>query len=592
MRVFGRCKLALLLIMLPFFLNAEEEPAKKVEKADAVTKEQPEAKKENVVELAQKEGAEAKLEKAVDKKPTPPPKPVFKQGSIGAIVNDPKLAFADFMDISPGFVKEMYKERSYKPIWIRGSAWSPRAKLLLDALYDAEEEGLFPQDYEVSELPQELGKRSQNQLNKLDVKLTSAAMQYIVDVRYGRRELRKTNGDHRKGPEPSPKPHLVRGLKTKDFSAWIASLPPKRPEYQALKKLLATYQTRKARNLPPIPAGKQLRLGDREERVRLLHEHLLMSGDMRVQPQDIYLYSADSRAGIKSFQRRHNMRANGVLNPATRVAINEPNGRTVHKIALNMERWRWLPHKTTRKHVLVNVAGFMLYGFDRNRLQLEKKIIVGNEYRQTPIFSAPMVNLKFNPTWTVPRKIAAKDLLPQIKANMNFFHEFGMQVIDKGGRKLDPYQVNWHAMSARNFPYRLRQLPGSTNALGKLRFTIDNPYAIFLHDTNAREKFNSQVRTLSSGCIRVQNPEELAAFVMDNPNRWSPHMVKVAMRGTRTNIVNLPQKVDVHMVYATVFVDPRGNTHFYNDVYNRDHQMMRLLSMDQKWDFSEIYQPN
>lgn len=585
--------LALFLIMLPFILNAEDEQKAKESTEPKVVAEKQAEPDKAVAETADQKGVDEAAEKVMaEEKPAPPPKPVFKKGSVGEIVNDPKLAFADFMDISPGFVKNFYKERDYSLVWIRNGDWSPRAKILLDALYDAEEEGLFPQDYEVSALPQEMGKKTDEQLNALDVKLTSAAMQYIVDVRYGRRELRKTNGDHRKGPEPSPKPHLIAGLKAKDFGGWLASLPPKRPEYQALKRLLATYQTREARSLPPIPAGKQLRFGDREERVRLIHEHLLTSGDLRTRPHDIYLYSVDTQAAIKSFQRRHNMRANGVLNPATRIAMNQPNGSLIHKIVLNMERWRWLPHQTSRKYILVNVPGFMLYGFDRDRLALESKIIVGNEYRQTPIFSAPMVNLKFNPTWSVPAKIAAKDILPQIQANPNFLNEFGMTVLDQSGRQINPYQVNWHAMSARNFPYRLRQMPGSTNALGKLRFTIDNPYAIFLHDTNAREKFNAQVRTLSSGCIRVQYPEKLAAFVMDDPQKWNPEMVKVAMRGTRTNIVNLPQKVDVHMVYATVFVDPKGQTHFYNDVYNRDHQMMRLLSMDQKWDFSEIYQPN
>lgn len=503
---------------------------------------------------------------------------------IKDIVTDSKKSFASFMDINPNFVTEFYAAHQYQPVWIAQNQWNAKARIALDALHHSQNEGLFPQDYVIHLLPLEISSQNAQEQSQLDVRLTSAFMQYIVDVSYGRRELRKTNEDRAKSsPEPDARLILTAGLKTNDFSSFVAELPPKYEGYKLLREALKRNEHRKEVQLPPIPAISNITLNRNDPAIKLLHDHLVASGDLKEPSLTPTVFDQTMRDALKKFQKRHQLASNGVLNPATRAAFNRPKINLLKKIAINMERWRWLPHHTSKKNILVNVPGFMLYAYDNGQLVFEKKVIVGNEHRETPIFSAPMTDVKFNPTWSVPPRIAARDILPQIQEDpQNFFSFYRMRVSSSKGGEIDPHSVNWASVSPSNFPYRLVQMPGSNNALGKIRFSISNPYDIYLHDTSSRENFNKNVRTLSSGCIRVKDPEVLANFVLDDSQKWDITKVKAAMQGSNTNVVNLPSSIDVHIMYATVFVDHNKEMHVYDDVYERDNNIMRLLDMDKK----------
>lgn len=504
--------------------------------------------------------------------------------SIKDIVMDSKKSFAHFMDINPNFVSMFYADRQYQPIWITQNQWNAKAKIVLETLHHAENEALFPEDYVIHLLPLEITSQSKQEQSQLDVRLTSAFMQYIIDVSYGRRELRKTNEDRASAaPEPDARLILTEGLKTNDFASFVANLPPKHEGYRLLRDVLKHNKHRKEVQLPPIPAISNLTLNKNDAAIQLLHDHLLASGDLTEPSATPNVFDQTMKDALKRFQKRHHLAVNGILNPATRAAFNRPQTDLLKKIAINMERWRWLPHHTSKKNILVNVPGFMLYAYDNDQLIFQKKVIVGNEHRETPIFSAPMTSVKFNPNWSVPPKIAARDILPQIQEDpQNFFNFYRMRVSSAKGGEIDPQSVNWTSVSSSNFPYRLTQMPGSNNALGKVRFSISNPYDVYLHDTSSRENFNKDIRTLSSGCIRVQDPEILAHFVLSDDQKWGLTHVKAAMQGSNTNVINLPSSIDVHIMYATVFVDHHNELHIYDDVYERDNNVMRLLEMDRK----------
>ena len=503
---------------------------------------------------------------------------------IREIVTDSNKSFASFMDINPNFVSEFYAAHQYQPVWIEQKQWNTKAKIALDALHHSQNEGLFPQDYVIHLLPLEISSQNPQEQSQLDVRLTSAFMQYIVDVSYGRRELRKTNEDRTKAaPEPDARLILTEGLKTNDFSSFVAGLPPKHAGYKLLREILIKKEHHTVVQLPPIPAISNLTLNKNDPAIKLLHDHLVAKGDLEEPSLTPTFFDQTMRDALKKFQKRHQLGANGVLNPVTRAAFNRPQMDILKKIAINMERWRWLPHSMSKKNILVNVPGFTLYAYDNDQLAFEKRVIVGNEHRETPIFSAPMTSVKFNPTWSVPPRIAARDILPQIQEDpQNFFSFYRMRVSSAKGGEIDPHSVNWANVSPSNFPYRLVQMPGSNNALGKIRFSITNPYDIYLHDTSSRENFDKDVRTLSSGCIRVKDPEVLANFVLSDSQKWNLTQVKAAMQGSNTNVVNLPNSIDVHIMYATVFVDHNKVLHVYDDVYERDNNIMRLLDMDKK----------
>lgn len=503
---------------------------------------------------------------------------------IKEIVTDPKKTFASFIDINPNFIADFYADRQYQPVWIAQNQWNAKAKIALDTLHHSQNEGLFPQDYVIHLLPLEISTQNPQEQSQLDVRLTTALMQYIVDVSYGRRELRKTNEDRASSaPEPDARVILTEGLKANDFSSFVANLPPKHEGYKLLRDILIKNEHEKQIQLPPIPAISNVTLNKNDPAIKLLHDHLVSSGDLAEPSATPTVFDNEMREALKRFQKRHHLAPNGVLNPVTRAAFNRPQIDLLKKIAINMERWRWLPHHTSKKNILVNVPGFTLYAYDNDQLVFQKKVIVGNQHRETPIFSAPMTNVKFNPNWSVPPKIAAYDILPQIQEDpQNFFNFYHMRVSSANGGEIDPQSVNWENVSPSNFPYKLVQMPGSNNALGKVRFSVSDPYDVYLHDTSSRENFDKEVRTLSSGCIRVQDPEVLAHFALDDNQKWDITRVKAAMQGNTTNIVNLPKSIDVHIMYATVFVDSNKIMHVYDDVYERDAHMMKLLSMDTK----------
>jgi murein L,D-transpeptidase YcbB/YkuD len=476
------------LIIQPYTLSADE-IANTAESNAVTAKDTIKAPETNVV---------------LEKKPQAK-KPDGFNGLVYDILKGPNKKFAHFLDIDSDDIVDFYRLRGYSPIWLADNRWNQKAQQAIDTLFNAEIEGLSPQDYDIAHIKTDISNIKSNELAKAEIQLTTAIMQYIVDAKYGRRELQLIDSArYKKTKTPHPDRLLRKGISKSDFKSWLQSLPPQRPEYQRLKQLLAT---------------------------------------LRNQAND---------------------------------------NNKIRKITLNMERWRWLPKKHTKRYIIVNIAGFNLMAFENDKMLFKTKVIVGNEYRQTPVFSAPMTSLKFNPTWTVPRSIARRDIIPQIRQNpKRIFGAYGMRVIGKGGADINPYSINWQQVSARSFPYRFKQRPGPMNALGKLRFSIVNPYAIFLHDTPTKNKFNSNVRTLSSGCIRVQDPPRLAEFCFNDP-KWSAQRIANNMKGTNTHVVTLASPVDVDMMYATVWVGPDGVAHYYNDVYNRDRNMMRVLGLIRK----------
>jgi murein L,D-transpeptidase YcbB/YkuD len=251
--------------------------------------------------------------------------------------------------------------------------------------------------------------------------------------------------------------------------------------------------------------------------------------------------------------------------------------KKIQKIVLNMERWRWLPEKMANRYVMVNIAAFNLKGVQNDKIVLETPVIVGHVTRKTPVFAANINSIRFNPSWNVPRFIAVKDKLPKIKRNPSYLNRSGFVLYNSAGNVISPRSVNWASVNANNFNYHLRQVPGDRNALGKIRFTLDNTSGIYLHDTPEKKLFDEPVREFSSGCIRVKDPIKLASFVFNNPQAWTPQKIKDNMRGNFTKNVALVQPVPVYITYFTVWQDDKGDIYFSKDSYGKDRELEEAL---------------
>jgi murein L,D-transpeptidase YcbB/YkuD len=253
----------------------------------------------------------------------------------------------------------------------------------------------------------------------------------------------------------------------------------------------------------------------------------------------------------------------------------------IDQVIVNLERWRWLPEELGDFYVVVNIASFRLDVVRDGKSVLDMRIVVGTPYRRTPVFSDQIRYLVLNPYWEVPGRIAIQDKLPLIKRNPNYLAEQGFTVLQGWGtaeRIIDPSTVNWTGLSQQNFPYRLRQSPGPLNALGRVKFMFPNRFSVYLHDTPARELFDRETRTFSSGCIRVEAPLELAETLLSGDPRWSRAAINTASRAGREETVQLPTPVPVHLQYWTAWISRTdGRLQFSNDVYGRDQAVLRGL---------------
>jgi murein L,D-transpeptidase YcbB/YkuD len=284
---------------------------------------------------------------------------------------------------------------------------------------------------------------------------------------------------------------------------------------------------------------------------------------------------------VRRFQARHGLNTDGIVGSATLQALNAPTVLRVEQIRANLERWRWLPQELGARYVIVNIADFHLEMVQNSRTLNQLRIVVGRSYRHTPVFSGTMTYLEVNPYWHIPPKIAKKDILPKVKQDPNYFSEQGIRVFESwkaDAGEIDPMAIDWEKVNPRNFSYKLRQDPGPLNALGRIKFMFPNRFDVYLHDTPSRDLFEKTRRTFSSGCVRVENPMELAAFVVDGDRVWTPEAVEAAIESGETRVIPLQSPVPVHILYWTAWVDDMGEVQFREDVYGRDKKLREALN--------------
>jgi murein L,D-transpeptidase YcbB/YkuD len=321
----------------------------------------------------------------------------------------------------------------------------------------------------------------------------------------------------------------------------------------------------------------------RDARVPTVRARLSATGDLpgAVRPgaSDTSRVFDPALAGaVRAFQRRHLLADDGTLGAGTLAAMNVPIRTRIDQIRVNLERARWIFHDLADSFVIVNVAAFRTYLVAKGQVVWSARCQVGKEARQTPIFRDDMRYVVFNPTWTVPPGILAKDILPSLqRGDLGVLQRKRLEVIDRQGRVVSPGSVRWSQVRASSCPYTFRQDPGPNNALGRVKFMFPNAYSVYLHDTPSRDLFESPSRAFSSGCIRVEHPLELAERVLADP-KWSAAAIERTVDGGKTVTVNLRRPLPVLLLYWTAFPTGEGRrVGFARDIYGRDAPIQRAL---------------
>lgn len=373
---------------------------------------------------------------------------------------------------------------------------------------------------------------------------------------------------------------LKRALDEDTLQSTIEGLLPASDEYARLLDAYAAHRDMAADGgWPRVPEGPTLRRGDEGERVLALAQRLHATGELRSEPGSTF--DSTLHEAVQAFQRRHGLEPDGLVGPNTRRALNISATDRAEQIRVNLERWRWLPRDLGERHIRVNIAGFDMVMVDRGEEVFSSRVIVGRDYRRTPVFNGRMTYLVLNPSWEVPNSIAVNDIIPQIRQDPDYLDRMGFRVLRGWGadeREIDPTTVDWNRMGRNNMPFRFRQSPGPLNALGQVKFMFPNRFNVYLHDTPARNLFDRARRDFSSGCIRVENPMELTRVLLDDSSRWDRAAIDRVIDGKREQTVSLRRPVQTHMQYATTWVDDDGRVQFREDIYSRDEPVRAALA--------------
>ena len=481
-----------------------------------------------------------------------------------------------------------YAQRDYRAGWLDASGNPvPAAEDLLKALGDAEQDGLRSADYRPVELRkrlkaiQEQGSAAgESTLAEFDLLFTDTFLTYGSHLLAGRLPPHKVDPDWAIKPRSRDLAAVLEeALARGTVVASLQALRPQAKGYVQLREALHKYREVAAAGGWPTVAGG-LAQGAQGPQVRNLRARLQASGDLAgdaTGQNGSAVFDKAVADAVRRFQKRHGLAETGTVNAATQAALNVPVTERIRQIELNLERWRWMPHELGSRYILVNIPSFKMKVFENDKRVIESKVVVGRQERQTPAFTANMAYLVLSPKWYVPRSIAVKDKLPQLKRSPYALARQNIRVFNSAGREIQPGSVNWRAVSADNFSYQLRQDAGPRNALGGIKFMFPNPYNVYLHDTPSRELFSRNQRTFSSGCIRISNPVELAEYLLKSDPKWNRDRIKTASTSGTQRIVNLPQKVPVYLLYLTAWVDEDGLVNFRSDIYQRDKPMVRAL---------------
>jgi murein L,D-transpeptidase YcbB/YkuD len=365
---------------------------------------------------------------------------------------------------------------------------------------------------------------------------------------------------------------------------FFTDLRPRDEYYNYLKATLSQYYSiRDDGGWQSIPPGATLKKGVAHQRVDMLRDRLTATGDLVSTPEGPGTkFDDDLEEAVKHFQRRRGLKPDGIVGKNTVRALNVPDKVIIDQIRVNLERVRWVMSEDLDEFIFVNIPSFEVYYVRDEKIKWSARAQVGKPFRQTPVFGAKMTYLEFNPTWTIPPTILAKDILPAVKRDPGYLQKHNIQVIDKKGKVIDSESIDWSRYSGKNFPYQLRQKPGPNNALGRVKFMFPNKHAVYLHDTPSKNLFGKESRAFSSGCIRLENPLELAQLLL--PKGWDKNRIQQVIQSKKTRSVKLGRPMPVIIFYLTALPAPDGEFYALEDIYDRDQAVLEELNAD--------YRPN
>lgn len=482
-------------------------------------------------------------------------------------------------------INAFYLEREGKPLWVKGRKINKRGKTLLRVLEESWHHGFNPQSYHVSMIKQVAKRRfSDAEAMQVELALTDGYVKYFRDLSGMRVSARALalNPKHWRRRINAVEALSFLHDNHKNIDTFIRAQEPQGQTYQMLKDELVRLvqnELRAPQNQDELFVYKGLmKPGYGYDDVPKLRHRFGLVED---KPEDRYTYDPVLVAAVKDFQKQKGLRPDGVVGRQTVHALNHGVWDKILQISLNLERLRWVPDHDADRFIMVNIPSATLWAIENGKVAFEMPVVVGRKKRATPSFITTIHGVRFNPTWTVPPTIKEEDILPELRKDPMYLSHKGMELYDGYGRNsptIDPSVVDWDNVGENELHgFRMVQVSGARNPLGRIRVLMPNPDNIYLHDTNNKSLFSRVNRAKSSGCVRMQDPEKVALFALGKKRGWNNARMQGVLDSRKTRDIYTNERMPVYLLYYTAWVGSQGQVVYGVDIYDRDQPLRREI---------------
>lgn len=321
----------------------------------------------------------------------------------------------------------------------------------------------------------------------------------------------------------------------------------------------------------PIPDA-QLQSGSSDPAVKLLRTRLFITGELRDEDNGSQAFDYNLEKAVRRYQATNGLTPTGIADKRTIAALNVPATARLQQLKANISRLQELTNSVGKRYVVVNIPAAQIEAIDNEHIFARYAGVVGKIDRPTPLLRSAITDLNFNPMWRVPPTVESEDLIPRGREmqskGQNVLVKFHIDAYDGGGKKVDPEKIDWSKVHPGTYTYS--QQPGKENPLGFLKINFDSAHSVYMHDTPSETIFGRNFRAASSGCIRVQNIEHLAAWILQDQDGWDPERIATMKKSGERLDLRLKKPMPLHFVYLTAWATEDSVVQFRRDLYKKD----------------------
>lgn len=533
-----------------------------------------------------------------------------------------------------------YRERQFQPLWIHENTFPARALQLTRYFMESPAHGLNPAWYHTTTLQHLIDAiltdpdptRDQGErFARLELLLSDALLLYARHLRYGMFDPRDLDRAYHLPVTAHGLRELLQPLETTDILAFLRNIQPRSARYTAMQEALAEYRVlQQTYRLPhiPDPDVDKIEAGDTSSVLPMIAHRLMLTGELfggfhPVPPGAVQMVDIAARAfaldttrllrlgavrydstlvqAVMRFQERQGLLVDGILGTRTIASLNRGMDETIERMAVNLERFRWLRYPDRGRYVVVNIPAFRLDAYIDGKVVESMAVCVGvprsryyddlyRRYRrtgkrkhepknhETPQLHGEFSHFILNPIWHVPGSIASRELYFSALKDSMYLKNKRYKVYYRDS-VVDASTIDWTEHNPFSMPFKFKQEPGAGNALGAIKFMFPNDHSIYLHDTPQQWAFRRSVRAVSHGCVRIQEPMHFARYLLEGTPKWDvPRIQRTIWSGTRSKPVLLHQRTPLYIDYYTAWVDEDGTLQFRNDIYRKDATVARAIA--------------